>query len=122
MSARRLQRPYRPEGGDEAQTWREADLPSRTCITFVIHWAQMPTSISSVRISDELRGRLERTARYLKKGKSWVINQALDEYLRKVDRDTLAVEARRQSLLASSVEAKEHNEFWEKAPDTRGWR
>src|SRR5215475_2452900 len=83
---------------------------------------QMPTSISSVRISDELRYRLERTAKHLKKGKNWIINQALDEYLRKIDRDTLAVEAQRQSLLASSAEAGEHSEFWEKASDTRGWR
>ena len=51
----------------------------------------MASSISSIRIPDELRYRLERTAKYLKKGKNWIIiNQALDEYLRKVDRETLA--------------------------------
>ena len=82
----------------------------------------MATSISSIRIPNELRDRLERTAKYLKKGKNWIINQALDEYLRKIDRDTLAVEARRQSLVASSAKAGEHPEFWEKVSDTRGWR
>jgi hypothetical protein len=42
-----------------------------------------------------------RTARHLNKGKNWIINQALDEYLRKLDREALIAEARRQSLLAS---------------------
>jgi predicted transcriptional regulator len=82
----------------------------------------MPSSISSVRIPDELRYRLERTARHLKKGKNWIINPALDEYLRKVDRDTLTDEARRQSLAASSAEARGEAGFWEKVSDTRGWR
>jgi predicted DNA-binding protein len=82
----------------------------------------MATSISSIRIPNELRDRLERTAKHLKKGKNWIINQALDEYLRKIDRDTLAVEARRQSLVASSAKAGEHSEFWEKVSDSRGWR
>ena len=82
----------------------------------------MPSSISSVRMPDELRYRLERTARHLKKGKNWIINQALDEYLRKVDRDTLADQARRQSLAASSAEAREEAGFWERVSDTRGWR
>jgi predicted DNA-binding protein len=82
----------------------------------------MSSSISSVRMPEELRDRLERTAKYLKKGKNWIINQALDEYLRKVDRETLAAEARRQSLLVSSVEQREPDEFWERISDTRGWR
>ena len=82
----------------------------------------MPSSISSVRMPDELRYRLERTARHLKKGKNWIINQALDEYMRKVDQDTLAAEARRQSLLVSSIEQRESDEFWERISDTRGWK
>jgi predicted DNA-binding protein len=82
----------------------------------------MPTPISSVRLPDELRYRLERTARRLKKGKNWIINQALTQYLRKVDRDTLADEPRQQSLVASSAEAREHAWFWEEVSDTRGWK
>jgi predicted transcriptional regulator len=70
---------------------------------------------------DELRQRLERTARRLKKGKNWIINQALDEYLLKLDRDALAREARRQSLLAKSTEEGE-TAFWENTVDTHGWR
>jgi hypothetical protein len=58
----------------------------------------------------------------LKKGKNWIINPALDEYLRKVDRDTLTDEARRQSLAASSAEARGEAGFWEKVSDTRGGR
>jgi predicted transcriptional regulator len=70
---------------------------------------------------DELRSRLEKMARHLKKGKNWIINQALDDYLRKTDRDTLAAEARRQSILASTAKDGD-NGFWERAADTRGWR
>ena len=82
----------------------------------------MPSSISSVRIPNEFRDRLERTAKHLKKGKNWIINQGLDEYLRKVDQETLAAEARRQSLLVRSVEQREPDEFRERISDTRGWR
>jgi hypothetical protein len=45
-----------------------------------------------------------------------------DEYLRKVDPDTLADEVRRQSLVASSAEAREEVGFWEEVSDTCGWR
>ena len=82
----------------------------------------MATSISSIRLPNELRDRLERTARHLKKGKNWIINQAIDEYLRKVDREALAAEARRQSLLANSAAEHAQGDFWESIADTRGWR
>jgi hypothetical protein len=50
-----------------------------------------------------------------------MIIEALDEYLRKTSRETLAAEARRQSLLASAQPGKD-DEFWEKLADTRGWK
>jgi predicted DNA-binding protein len=80
----------------------------------------MRSSTSSFRISEDLRIRLERTARHLGKGKNWVINRALEEYLNRAGRDALAVEARRQSLAASGVTTRDE-EFWEKQSDSTGW-
>ena len=74
----------------------------------------MPSSTSSFRIPDELRFRLEGTARRLNKGKNWVINRALDEYLERHSRAALRAEARRQSLLASRKRWKDEA-LWEKA-------
>ena len=72
-------------------------------------------------MSPELRKRLEQTARTLKKRKNWIVIQALEEYLQKRHRAALAVEARRQSLLAGSQSADDA-EFWEKQADTSGWQ
>ena len=57
----------------------------------------------------------------MKKRKNWIINQALEEYLRKVRRESVAAEARRQSLLASDS-AMEDERFWQAQADARGWR
>lgn len=61
----------------------------------------MASSTSSFRIPDELKLRLETTAKRMNKGKNWILNRALQEYLERHDRAALAAEARRQSLLAS---------------------
>ena len=81
----------------------------------------MNSTTSSYRIQEDLRVRLEHTARQLKKGKNWVINRAIEEYLNRVRRESLAAEARRQSLLASGV-VTEDEEFWQRQADTGGWR
>jgi predicted DNA-binding protein len=81
----------------------------------------MKSRTSSFRISDELQVRLEQTSRYLKRGKNWVINRALEGYLDQVGHDALAAEARRQSLVASGV-VTEDEEFWRKRADTAGWK
>ena len=81
----------------------------------------MKSSTSSFRIPEELRIRLEETARYLKKGKNWIINRALEEYLEKTNGEALAAEARRQSLLASAVTTEEEG-FWQDQGDDGGWR
>lgn len=81
----------------------------------------MKSTTSSFRISEELRLRLEWTSRHLKKGKNWVINRALEEYLEKAGGDALAAEARRQSLVASGVITKDE-EFWSKQADATGWK
>jgi len=81
----------------------------------------MTSTTSSFRISAALRARLEQTARQMKKRKNWIINQALDEYLKKVRRESLVAEARRQSLLASARTTADER-FWGRQADDRGWR
>ena len=76
---------------------------------------------SSFRISEETRDRLEETAGYLGKGKNWIITRALEEYLDRVGRETLAKEARRQSLAASGA-VTEDEEAWAAQADTEDWR
>jgi predicted DNA-binding protein len=86
------------------------------CVTL----ADMKSSTSSFRISEDLRIRLERTARHMGKGKNWLINRALEEYLNRAGGEALAVEAQRQSLAASGTATKDE-EFWQKQVDTTGW-
>ena len=81
----------------------------------------MRSTTSSYRIPEDLRVRLEHTARQLKKGKNWVINRAIEEYLDRIHPDCLAAEARRQSLLASSVVTADED-FCRQQADTGGWR
>jgi predicted DNA-binding protein len=81
----------------------------------------MRSTTSSYRIQEDLRIRLERAARHLKKGKNWVINRAIEEYLNRIHQDSLAAEARRQSLLASGVVTADE-EFWHQQVDAGGWR
>jgi predicted DNA-binding protein len=80
----------------------------------------MKSSTSSFRISEDLRIRLERTARHMGRGKNWLINRALEAYLDQAGADALAAEARRQSLAASAVTTKDE-QFWQKQADTAGW-
>ena len=77
------------------------------------------TVTTSVRIPQKTRERLERKAKTLKRGKSWIINQALEQYLGTDGEDKLAREARRQSLLASG--GLDEGEAWEKASDLEDW-
>ena len=79
------------------------------------------STTSSFRIPEELRLRLDLTARHLKRSKSWIINHALEEYLEKTGRDTLAAEARRQSLLVKHS-ITEDEKFWRKRADVAGWK
>lgn len=84
------------------------------------YYAGMSSSTSSFRISDELRARFEAAARASGKGKNWILNQALKEYLERMRAESLAAEARRQSLLASGQPAPEA-EFWAAQLDDRDW-
>jgi predicted transcriptional regulator len=72
------------------------------------------SSTSSFRLPNDLKEQLETTAQRMNKGKNWVINQALKEYLSRHDRKWLRAEARRQSLLASKKRWQDQG-LWEKA-------
>lgn len=72
------------------------------------------SSTSSFRIPNDLKASLEETAVRLNRGKNWIINQALREYLERHNEDWLRAEARRQSLLASKKKWKDE-ELWEQA-------
>jgi len=81
----------------------------------------VPSTTTSVRLRDDLRDRLEETSRRVKKGKNWIITQALEVYLAKLDRKSIADEARRQSLVASAGRT-EHADHWSSHTDDRGWK
>jgi predicted transcriptional regulator len=76
---------------------------------------------SSFRIPEDLRLRLEETARHMKRGKNWIINRALEEYLNQPLRHGFIEEARRQSRLASSA-ATDDEQFWLERSDAGGWK
>jgi predicted DNA-binding protein len=80
----------------------------------------MSSTTSSFRIGDELRARFESAASQSGKGKNWILNQALREYLDRMREDSLAAEARRQSLLACGKTTPEER-FWAARADDSGW-
>lgn len=98
---------------DHVTAWR---LP----LLHMCYTRGMKSSTSSFRISEDLRIRLERTARHMGRGKNWLINRALEAYLDQAGTDALAAEARRQSLAASGRTTKDE-QFWQKQADTRSW-
>ena len=79
------------------------------------------STTSSFRISNELRTRLEQTARRLNRGKNAIITLALEEYLDKFNRQRFLEEARRQSILASAASSDDEIQ-WSKHADTSGWK
>jgi len=74
---------------------------------------------TSIRLSNELRSHLEKVAQSVHRGKNWIITKALEEYLDKIEKNSLLEEARRQSLLASQSDQKMDD--WEQNTDTSGW-
>jgi len=61
----------------------------------------MPTATTSIRLPKELSQELAQRARATKRGKNWIIKEALELYLLGSSQDELREDARRQSLLAS---------------------
>ncbi len=82
----------------------------------------MPASTTtSIRLSKELKRELERKARSTRRGKSWVIKEALELYLLGSSHDTLREEARKQSLAASNRNPADAA-WGEQGGDIDGWK
>lgn len=79
----------------------------------------MQNITTSIRLTPKLRSQLEQAASVMHKGKNWIIIQALENYFHILNQRKLAVEARRQSLLASQSE--DENNLWQDNTDTSGW-
>jgi predicted DNA-binding protein len=81
------------------------------------------SSTTSIRLPKELSRELARKARSTKRGKSWVIKEALELYLLGSSHDTLRAEARRQSILVSKHQTKDEAEWTDQAAaEVEGWR
>jgi predicted transcriptional regulator len=82
----------------------------------------MPASTTtSIRLSKELKRELERKARSTRRGKSWVIKEALELYLLGSSHDALREEARKQSL-AASKRTPADAAWGEQGGDIDGWK
>jgi predicted DNA-binding protein len=79
----------------------------------------MPSVTSSFRMSKELQQELSDAAERTGKGKNAIIIEALKKYLHAMERESLAREARRQSVLVSK---NEQDADWYGLADTSGWK
>jgi predicted DNA-binding protein len=87
--------------------------------TQVCYAKSMPSVTSSFRMSKELQRVLSDAAERTGKGKNAIIIEALVKYLKAMERESLAEEARRQSELVSR---NEQDADWYGMADTSGWR
>ena len=69
-----------------------------------------------------MKRELERKARSTKRGKNWLIREALEQYLLGSSHDALRTEARRQSLLVGGRPTKDDLAWTEQAGEIDGWR
>jgi predicted DNA-binding protein len=80
----------------------------------------MPKSTTtSIRLPTQLVDQLEHASSSLQRGKNWIIIRALEEYLASLNKESLMVEAKRQSLIANQADQK--NDTWDEEMDTSGW-
>ncbi len=94
-------------------------LTLKAIATQVCYLEGMSSVTSSFRMSKELQRILSDTAERTGKRKNAIIIEALSNYLRAMERESLAEEARRQSELVSR---NEQNADWYGMADTSGWR
>lgn len=74
---------------------------------------------TSMRIPPLMRDRLIYAEKLLQHSKNWILLQALEEYLSKLEETNLKAEARRQSLLANNTPFDD--DAWFEAADHEGW-
>ena len=94
------------------------DFPPHA-VAQVCYFGCVPSVTSSFRMSKELQRELSDLADRTGKRKNAIIIEALVKYLRAMERESLAAEARRQSELVSR---HERNTDWYELADTSGWR
>ena len=81
----------------------------------------MSSVTTSIRLEAQLSNELKKVSHKLHRGKSWIIAEALAEYLTKYSDPNLIKEAKRQSLLVSKVKKSVAEVQWEENTDTSGW-
>ncbi|MBA3849642.1 MAG: hypothetical protein C0502_06555 [Opitutus sp.] len=85
--------------------------------------ASMPASkTTSVRLPPHLSRELARRARATKRGKNWVIKEALEQYLLGSANDRLRQECREQSLRVSRRENPDEKAWLEFAEQIPEWK
>lgn len=77
---------------------------------------------TSIRLPAELSRELARRARRTKHGKSWIIREALEQYLLGSASERLREEARRQSLLASEHPNPDEDAWLDRVEDFTDWK
>ena len=73
---------------------------------------------TSIRLSPGLRRALELKAKKERRGKNWIISQALEDYLKKDGLTDLEAEAKQQSLIA----AQQNEDDWSEGADFAQWK
>lgn len=73
---------------------------------------------TSIRLSPRLRRALESRAKKEQRGKNWIISRALEHYLDEEEDDDLALEARRQSMIAAQTDSND----WSGDADFEQWK
>ena len=90
----------------------------------VIHLSRSRSAVVTLRVPEELDGRIAREARRQRRSKSALLREVLEgAFGGSPPRDDPAREARRQSLLVSGRPSeREALELVEASTDDRGWR
>jgi len=73
---------------------------------------------TSIRLNPRLRRALEQRAKKEQRGKNWIISRALEQYLDEEAHENLALEARRQSLIATQTDIED----WSTDADFEQWK
>lgn len=83
----------------------------------------MPASkTTSIRLPAELSRELARRARLAKRGKNWVIKEALEQYLLGSADDRLRQECREQSIRVSRQENPDEKAWLDFGADITNWK
>ena len=119
LDARRPDLDHRSYATRRCRCLMPGSFPLLAIATHVCYTESMSSVTSSFRMSKELQRVLSDAAERTGKGKNAIIIEALVKYLKSMERESLAGEARRQSELVSR---NEQDADWYGMADTSGWR